>query len=489
MARAMSEDGQSASLFDDAEDAAASAGAPLAVRMRPRTLDEVIGQRHLTGAGTPFRKLVDNDAPMSLLLWGPPGTGKTTLAYVVSQVTKRRFTELSAVSAGVKDVRAAVDAARRALGMHNAQTVLFVDEVHRFSKTQQDALLPAVENRWVSFIGATTENPFFSVVSPLLSRSLLLTLQPLSDDDVREVIRRALAEPEPRGLGGAITIDDEAAEHLVRLAGGDARRTLTYLEAAALGLGPGGAIDVETLERAVDRAAVRYDRDGDQHYDVISAFIKSMRGSDADAALHYMARMIAAGEDPRFIARRLIVHASEDVGMADPTALQTAIAAAQAVEFVGLPEARINLAQAVIHISLAPKSNAVIKAIGAAEADVRNGLIGTVPAHLRDAHYPGAGKVGHGQGYLYPHDFADGIVPQRYAPDPVAGRRYYEPSRHGLEARVTERSERIRAILGQAGDGPGNKAGDRDKPKGRSGGKPEDEPGNSTGSKTEKEQP
>jgi putative ATPase len=489
MARAMSEDGQSASLFDDAEDAAASAGAPLAVRMRPRTLDEVIGQRHLTGAGTPFRKLVDNDAPMSLLLWGPPGTGKTTLAYVVSQVTKRRFTELSAVSAGVKDVRAAVDAARRALGMHNAQTVLFVDEVHRFSKTQQDALLPAVENRWVSFIGATTENPFFSVVSPLLSRSLLLTLQPLSDDDVREVIRRALAEPEPRGLGGAITIDDEAAEHLVRLAGGDARRTLTYLEAAALGQGPGGAIDVETLERAVDRAAVRYDRDGDQHYDVISAFIKSMRGSDADAALHYMARMIAAGEDPRFIARRLIVHASEDVGMADPTALQTAIAAAQAVEFVGLPEARINLAQAVIHISLAPKSNAVIKAIGAAEADVRNGLIGTVPAHLRDAHYPGAGKVGHGQGYLYPHDFADGIVPQRYAPDPVAGRRYYEPSRHGLEARVTERSERIRAILGQAGDGPGNKAGDRDKPKGRSGGKPEDEPGNSTGSKTEKEQP
>jgi putative ATPase len=486
----MSEDGQSASLFDDAEDAAASAGAPLAVRMRPRTLDEVVGQRHLTGAGTPFRKLVDNDAPMSLLLWGPPGTGKTTLAYVVSQVTKRRFVELSAVSAGVKDVRAAVDGARRALGMHNAQTVLFVDEVHRFSKTQQDALLPAVENRWVSFIGATTENPFFSVVSPLLSRSLLLTLQPLSDDDVREVIRRALAEPEPRGLGGAITIEDEAAEHLVRLAGGDARRTLTYLEAAALGQSAGGTIDVETLERAVDRAAVRYDRDGDQHYDVISAFIKSMRGSDADAALHYMARMIAAGEDPRFIARRLIVHASEDVGMADPTALQTAIAAAQAVEFVGLPEARINLAQAVIHISLAPKSNAVIKAIGAAEADVRNGLIGTVPAHLRDAHYPGAGKVGHGQGYLYPHDFADGIVPQRYAPDPVAGRRYYEPSRHGLEARVTERAERIRAILGQAGDGPGDKPGGRpgSKPKDRPASKTEDKPGNDTGSKTEKEQ-
>jgi putative ATPase len=385
---------------------------------------------------------------MSLLLWGPPGTGKTTLAYVVSQVTRRRFVELSAVSAGVKDVRAAVDAARRTLGFSGTQTVLFVDEVHRFSKTQQDALLPAVENRWVSFIGATTENPFFSVVSPLLSRSLLLTLQPLSDDDVREVVDRALADP--RGFGGRVALDDEAADHLVRLAGGDARRALTYLEAAALGLPAGGRIDVATLERAVDRAAVRYDRDGDQHYDVISAFIKSMRGSDVDAALHYLARMIAAGEDPRFIARRLIVHASEDVGMADPTALQTAVAAAQAVEFVGLPEARINLAQAVIHISLAPKSNAVVKAIGAADADVRAGLLGAVPAHLRDAHYPGAGKVGHGEGYLYPHDFDDGIVAQRYAPDPVADRTYYEPSGHGLEARVTERAGRIRAILKKA---------------------------------------
>ncbi len=439
--------GQSASLFDEAEETAAQAAAPLAVRMRPRSLDEVIGQRHLTSAGTPFRKLVDNDAPMSLLLWGPPGTGKTTLAYVVSQVTKRRFVELSAVSAGVKDVRAAVDAARRTLGMSGAQTVLFIDEVHRFSKTQQDALLPAVENRWVSFIGATTENPFFSVVSPLLSRSLLLTLQPLSDDDIREVIKRALKDP--RGLNQTVKLDDDAAEHLVRLAGGDARRTLTYLEAAALGQDQ-KHITIETLERAVDRAAVRYDRDGDQHYDVISAFIKSMRGSDVDAALHYLARMIEAGEDPRFIARRLIVHASEDVGMADPTALQTAVAAAQAVEFVGLPEARINLAQAVIHISLAPKSNAVIKAIGAADADVRNGLIGAVPAHLRDAHYSGAGKVGHGKGYLYPHDFDDGIVAQRYAPDPVADRIYYEPSGHGQEARVAERAGRIRAILRKA---------------------------------------
>jgi len=431
------------SLFDEAEEAAAQAAAPLAVRMRPRNLDEVIGQHHLTGQGTPFRKVIDNDAPMSLLLWGPPGTGKTTLAYVVSQVTRRRFVEISAVSAGVKDVRAAVDAARRTLGMSGTQTLLFVDEVHRFSKTQQDALLPAVENRWVSFIGATTENPFFSVVSPLLSRSLLLTLQPLSDDDIREVIDRALADTE-RGLGGKVTLDEAASEHLVRLAGGDARRALTYLEAAALGT---STIDIETLERAVDRAAVRYDRDGDQHYDVISAFIKSIRGSDVDAALHYLARMIAAGEDPRFIARRLIVHASEDIGMADPTALQTAIAAAHAVEFVGLPEARINLAQAVIHLSLAPKSNAVIKAITAADADVRAGRIGAVPAHLRDAHYPGAGRIGHGEGYRYPHDFSGGVVAQRYAPDPVAGRTYYEPTRHGLEERLNERTSRIRAIL------------------------------------------
>jgi len=452
------------SLFDEAEQRAAQAAAPLAVRMRPRTLDEVIGQRHLTAPGTPFRKLIDNDAPMSLILWGPPGTGKTTLAYVVSQVTSRRFTELSAVTAGVKDVRAAVDAARRELGMSGRQTVLFIDEVHRFSKTQQDALLPAVENRWVSFIGATTENPSFSVVSPLLSRSLLLTLQPLDDDDIRTLIQRALADE--RGLASAVAIDDEALDHLIRLAGRDGRRSLTYLEAAALGT---GHIDIATLERAVDRAAVRYDRDGDQHYDVISAFIKSMRGSDVDAALHYLARMIAAGEDPRFIARRLIVHASEDVGMADPTALQTAVAAAHAVEFVGLPEARINLAQAVIHIALAPKSNAVIRAIGAAEADVRAGLIGGVPPHLRDAHYPGAKRLGHGDGYVYPHDLPEGIVAQQYAPDVVNGRAYYEPSTHGMESRFSERARVIRQILHAEPDGGRPAAGPVDKETGDKG--------------------
>jgi len=441
---ARSRAGQPDSLFDAAADEAAAAQAPLAVRMRPRTLDEVIGQRHLLGVGTPLRKLVENDVPMSLLLWGPPGTGKTTLAHVVSGVTRRRFVELSAVSAGVKDVRAVIDAARHDLGMTGARTLLFIDEVHRFNKAQQDTLLPAVENRWVSFIGATTENPFFSVISPLLSRSLLLTLEALSDDEIATVVDRALHDE--RGLASRVTLEPAAADHLVRIAGGDARRALTYLEAAALGT-DGGDIDVPSLERAVDRAAVRYDRAGDQHYDVISAFIKSIRGSDVDAALHYLARMIEAGEDPRFIARRLIVHASEDIGMADPAALQTAAAAAQAVEFVGLPEARINLAQAVIHLALAPKSNAVIKAISAAEADVKAGMLGPVPAHLRDSHYPGAARLRHGEGYTYPHDHSSGLVAQQYAPDALADRVYYEPTRHGAEARYADRAERLRAAL------------------------------------------
>jgi putative ATPase len=458
---ASAESGQADSLFDDPRDDAPSpstpgppaggpaAPEPLAVRMRPHGLDEVVGQAHLLGPGTPIRQLVERDVPMSLVLWGPPGTGKTTLAYVVAGATQRRFVEISAVSDGVKRVRAEIDLARRELGMTGRQTVLFVDEVHRFNKAQQDALLPAVENRWVSFIGATTENPFFSVISPLLSRSLLLTLEPLGDAELREVVARALREE--RGLGGRVALAEPAADHLIRLAGGDARRALTYLEAAALvvtdGAQLGGQIDVDVLERAVDRAAVRYDREGDQHYDVISAFIKSIRGSDVDAALHYLARMLEAGEDPRFIARRLIVHASEDIGMADPTALQTATAAAHAVEFVGLPEARINLAHAVIHLSLAPKSNAVITAIGEAVGDVKKGLAGPVPAHLREAHYQGAAKLGHGVGYRYAHDYPGGVVAQQYAPDAVRDREYYRPTRHGAEARLSDVLSRIRGVL------------------------------------------
>jgi putative ATPase len=331
--------------------------------------------------------------------------------------------------------------------------VLFVDEVHRFTKAQQDALLPGVENRWVTLVAATTENPFFSVISPLLSRSLLLTLEPLTDDDVRGVLETAVADE--RGLGGTVTVEPDALDHLVRLAGGDARRGLTYLEAAAGAAdgqrGPAqeepAVVDLATAERAVDRAAVRYDRQGDQHYDVTSAFIKSIRGSDADAALHYLARMVEAGEDPRFIARRLVILASEDIGLADPTALTTAVAAAQAVQLIGMPEARLNLAQAVIALAVAPKSNAVIKAIDAASADVRAGKVGPVPAHLRDAHYSGSKKLGHGTTYQYAHDAPFGVVEQQYAPDVVADASYYRPTSLGAEAGLKERWERLRQII------------------------------------------
>jgi putative ATPase len=432
------------------------ASAPLAVRMRPRTLDELVGQRHLLSPGSPLRRLVEGDQPMSLLLWGPPGSGKTTIASIVSQQTNRRFVEVSAVAAGVKEVRAAIDSARAQLARGGTETVLFIDEVHRFTKAQQDALLPGVENRWVTLVAATTENPFFSVISPLLSRSLLLTLEPLTDEDVRDVLDAALADE--RGLAGAVTVDDQALDHLVRLAGGDARRGLTYLEAAAGAAQAAAgratadphdpvAVDLRTAETAVDRAAVRYDRQGDQHYDVISAFIKSVRGSDVDASLHYLARMIEAGEDPRFIARRLVILASEDIGLADPTALPTAVAAAQAVQLIGMPEGRLNLAQATIALAMAPKSNAVIRAIDAASADVRAGKIGAVPSHLRDAHYSGSKKLGHGTGYRYAHDEPFGVAEQQYAPDEILDATYYQPGSLGAEAAVKERWERIRRLI------------------------------------------
>ncbi len=419
----------------------AAASAPLAVRMRPASLDEVVGQEHLLKPNSPLRRLVEGSGAASVILYGPPGTGKTTLASLISHATGRRFEALSALSAGVKEVRAVIESARSA-AIRGEQTVLFIDEVHRFSKTQQDALLAAVENRVVLLVAATTENPSFSVVAPLLSRSLILQLQPLTAADIAAVLRRAIDDE--RGLGGAVTITDDALELLVQLSAGDARRALTALEVAAES---GQEISVEIVEQSLDRAAVRYDRDGDQHYDVISAFIKSVRGSDVDAALHYLARMLVAGEDPRFLARRLMILASEDIGMADPLALQTAVAAAQTVQLIGMPEAQLTLAHATIHLATAPKSNAVTTALGAAMADVRAGKAGLVPAHLRDGHYSGASKLGNAIGYQYAHDDPDGVVSQQYPPDELFGVDYYRPTTHGGEREIATRVDKLRAII------------------------------------------
>jgi putative ATPase len=431
---------------DDARtDSAISASAPLAVRMRPATLEEVVGQAHLLGPGSPLRRLVEGTGAASVILYGPPGTGKTTLASLISHATGRRFEALSALTAGVKEVRSVVESARQAL-VRGEQTVLFIDEVHRFSKTQQDALLAAVENRVVLLVAATTENPSFSVVAPLLSRSLILQLHPLTAVDVRSVVERAIADP--RGLGGAVSVADDAVELLVKLSAGDARRALTALEVAAeTAVAADAGVTVDTVEQSLDQAAVRYDRDGDQHYDVISAFIKSIRGSDVDAALHYLARMLVAGEDPRFLARRLVILASEDIGMADPTALLIAVAAAQTVALIGMPEAQLTLAHATVHLATAPKSNAVTTAIGAAMADIRAGRAGLVPAHLRDGHYSGAAQLGHAQGYRYPHDDPDGVVAQQYPPDDLSDFDYYRPSTHGAEREIAGRVEKLRAII------------------------------------------
>ncbi|MDQ1717560.1 MAG: putative ATPase, partial [Pseudonocardiales bacterium] len=418
------------------------ASAPLAVKMRPATLDEVVGQDHLLQAGSPLRRMVEGSGAASVILYGPPGTGKTTLASLISQATGRRFEAMSALSAGVKEVRAVIEKARVALVQSGEQTVLFIDEVHRFSKTQQDALLSAVENRIVLLVAATTENPSFSVVAPLLSRSLILQLQPLDADAVQAVVRRAIDDP--RGLGGKVEVTDDAVDLLVQLSAGDARRALTALEVAAEA---GERVTVATIEQSLDKAAVRYDRDGDQHYDVVSAFIKSVRGSDVDAALHYLARMLVAGEDPRFVARRLMILASEDIGMADPTALQTAVAAAQTVQLIGMPEAQLTLAHATVHLATAPKSNAVTTALGAAMSDIREGKAGLVPAHLRDGHYSGAAKLGNAIGYKYSHDDPDGVVPQQYPPDELVGVDYYQPTTHGAEREIATRLDKLRAII------------------------------------------
>lgn len=439
--------------------------------MRPRTLDDVVGQQHLLGQGSPLRQLAaGSDAtgpagPSSVILWGPPGTGKTTLAHVIAKGPGRKFVELSAITAGVKDVRRVMDEALTARDLFKTTTVLFLDEIHRFNKAQQDALLPGVENRWVVLVAATTENPSFSVVSPLLSRSLLLTLKPLTDADVEGLLQRAVSDV--RGLNGKAELSADALAHLVRLSGGDARRALTALEAAA-GVAFGDADDIDAVdtdtaggagtaepvtiqlrhtERALDVASVRYDRAGDQHYDVASAFIKSIRGSDVDAALHYLARMLEAGEDARFVARRIVISAAEDVGMADPTALQTAVAAAQAVQLIGMPEGRIILAEAVVHLATAPKSNAAYMGINQAIADVRAGLGNGIPAHLRDAHYPGSKQLGHGKGYKYAHDAPHAVATQQYPPDDLVGRNYYEPTANGAERDIGTRLERLRKII------------------------------------------
>lgn len=453
-----------------AHSARSASRAPLAVRMRPRTIDEVLGQEHLLTPGAPLRVLAGENAgpagPSSVILYGPPGTGKTTLAHVIARAPGRKFVELSAITAGVKDVRAVMDQALLDRDMYGTTTVLFLDEIHRFTKAQQDALLPGVENRWVILVAATTENPSFSIISPLLSRSLLLRVHSLEQSDIEQLIDRALADP--RGFGGAAVIDEDARAHLAAVSGGDARRSLTSLEAAAAiafseaeaaGNAPAETGAEETdpaapvritlahATEAVDRAAIRYDRSGDQHYDVVSAFIKSMRGSDADAAVHYLARMLEGGEDPRFVARRIMILASEDIGLADPQALQVATAAAQSVALVGMPEARIILSQAVIYCALAPKSNAAYNAINRAIADVRAGASGQVPVHLRDGHYAGAKQFGHGVGYVYAHDEPGHVAAQQYLPDTLRGTVYYEPTQHGFERTLTERRERIRRIL------------------------------------------
>ena len=464
-----------------AHSARSASRAPLAVRMRPRTIDEVLGQEHLLTPGAPLRVLAGENAgpagPSSVILYGPPGTGKTTLAHVIARAPGRKFVELSAITAGVKDVRAVMDQALLDRDMYGTTTVLFLDEIHRFTKAQQDALLPGVENRWVILVAATTENPSFSIISPLLSRSLLLRVHSLEQSDIEQLIDRALADP--RGFDGAAVIDEDARAHLAAVSGGDARRSLTSLEAAAAiafseaeqasaesarsaedSDEPAGEkapepaapvrITLAHATEAVDRAAIRYDRSGDQHYDVVSAFIKSMRGSDADAAVHYLARMLEGGEDPRFVARRIMILASEDIGLADPQALQVATAAAQSVALVGMPEARIILSQAVIYCALAPKSNAAYNAINRAIADVRAGASGQVPVHLRDGHYAGAKQFGHGVGYIYAHDEPGHVAAQQYLPDTLRGTVYYEPTQHGFERTLTERRERIRRILDAA---------------------------------------
>lgn len=435
-------------LFENSRQQQLKKEAPLAVRMRARSLDEFVGQEEIVGRGKLLRRAIEADQLSSVIFYGPPGTGKTTLARVIANTTKAFFEQLNAVTSGVADIKQVVKAARDRLGMNNQRTILFIDEIHRFNKSQQDALLPYVEDGTVVLIGATTENPYFEVNAPLLSRSRVFGFKPLGDADLVNLIRQAASDAD-RGLGRYnIRFHENALEHIVDIANGDARSALNAVELAVLTTPPGEdgvrEITLEVAEESIQKRSVRYDKSGDQHYDVISAFIKSLRGSDPDAAMHWLARMIYAGEDPRFIARRLIVHAAEDVGMADPNALTVATSAAYALEYIGMPEARIPLAEAVLYIATAPKSNAVIKAVDKALGDIGKQKLGSVPVHLRDAHYKGAGKLGHGKGYKYPHNFENNYVSQQYMPDELLGVKYYEPYENGFEKEIKKRIEQLK---------------------------------------------
>jgi putative ATPase len=438
------------SLFDDQADNIMQKSAPLASRMRPRTLDEIVGQDHILGKGKLLRKLIEADTLHSIILYGPPGTGKTTLANVIAASTKAYFEQLNASSAGVSELRRVSSEARERLGMYQRRTVLFIDEIHRFNKGQQDTLLPFVENGTIILIGATTETPTFEINPALVSRSHIFTLAPLDDAALHTIIQKALADPE-RGYGSrVIRLTSDAANSIVRASNGDARTTLNILEMAII-LVDDGSPELEivdtTIHEAVQHRLIQYDKSGEYHYDTISAFIKSMRGSDPDAAVYWLAKMLYAGEDPKFIARRMIIHAAEDVGMADPQALLVATAAAQALEYVGLPEARIPLTEAVIYIATAPKSNAVVNAIVQAAEDVRQRSDGRVPKHLKDSSYPTAKLFGHGDGYKYPHDYPYGYIHQQYLPDDLKERIYYVPTEHGYEKTILERLKKMKETV------------------------------------------
>jgi len=432
------------------EAAEVSADAPLAARMRPHTLEELSGQEKVVGPGTLLRRAIEQDQLRSVIFWGPPGSGKSTLAHIIARTTHAAFENYSAVTSGVADVRKVIERARERRRKLGRKTILFVDEIHRWNKAQQDALLPHVEDGTIVLIGATTENPYFEVNAPLLSRSRIFRFERLSDDAILALLRRALADSE-RGLGRFTATADEAAlAHLVQIAGGDARNALNALETAVLSAPPDASgarhVTLAMAEEAAQQRALAYDKGGDQHYDTISAFIKSLRGSDPDAALYWLAKMLLAGEDIKFIARRLVIFASEDVGNADPMGLVLANAAAQAAMFVGLPEAQLTLAQAVTYLAAAPKSNASTIGIGRATEDARTHEPQPVPLHLRDSHYPGGKQLGHGKGYLYPHDFPGHYVPQDYLPAGLPTRPYYEPTEEGAEAKIKQRMEQRRRI-------------------------------------------